>query len=349
MDVFVFMYICLFFLWAISGECQKKKNRIIICIASFLVIWLIQALRDVSIGTDLKAYIPFFESGSRRLLTDYSENRMEYGYQLYSNFIAQYVTTDSNIFLAITSAVLLVPISYIIGKYSKSPALSFIIFTSFIVYHFTFSGLRQAIAIGFTFYSYKYIVEKKLIKFLALIITAFFFHNSAIIFIVAYPMCNWCKLTKTKYLIVGLASLLGLFLIRSIAAFALELIFSDGRYDNYLKADYSGAYMLLILLIIFFLFTFIEKGEEIDNYRKLLFCAVLSQSLGLISPSATRIGYYFSVFLCLAVPQVTYSLKNKQSKNLYNIGIALFMVFFFFYTNSDGYLEVIPYKFLWES
>jgi len=348
MDVFVFMYICLFFLWAISGDCKKIKNRIIICVTSFLVIWLIQALRDISIGTDLKAYIPFFESGSRRGLTEYSENRMEYGYQLYSNFVAHYVTADSNIFLAITSAVLLMPISYIIGRYSKSPVLSFIIFVSFIVYHFSFSGLRQAVAIGFTFFSYKYIVEKKFVKFLTIIITAFFFHNSAIIFIIAYPLCNWIKLTKTRYLIVGLVSLFGLFLIRSIAAFALELIFSDGRYDNYLQTDYSGAYMLLILIIIFFLFTFMGKDEEIDNYRKLLFCAALFQSLGLISPSATRIGYYFSVFLCMAVPQVTYSLKNAQMKTLYNIGIAFFMVFFFFYTNSDGYLDVMPYRFFWE-
>lgn len=106
--------------------------------------------------------------------------------------------------------------------------------------------------------------------------------------------------------------------------------------------------MLLLMLILLFIFTFIGKSPLLDKLRPLLFIGLLFQSLGIISVVATRMAYYFYIFYFLAIPEAITTSKF-QDKRLMNLGMALFMTFFFFYTTGEGNaLSVVPYKFFWE-
>lgn len=347
MEIFIWMYFLLFAIWGISAAMPSRLSRKFSCFGSFLVLWLIQALRSIYTGTDLHSYIPFFHRSSDMAIGYNDQLHFETGYQIYTQLISHYVTLDENVFLAITSFFVIAPISYVIYRFSSKPSLSFIIFASFLIYMFSFSGLRQAIALGLTTFSYIYIDKKKLIPFVLIVLLASTFHTSAILFLLAYPLCNYLNFTPRKYLMVGGIAIGCLFALKSIAIWLVELLFSEGKYVHYLEKETAGAYMLLIALLLLFLFTFYGKGDMLEHLRPLIFVGMIFQSLGLLSSSATRLAYYFYIFIFLALPAVSES-RPKSEQQIFNLGIAAFMVFFFFYTTSEGTMGVVPYHFFWE-
>jgi len=350
MGVFVIMYVIMFITWGGSDVFPKKNRSMIICVICGLILWLIQSFRGFSVGTDLIVYIPFFENIAYR---EYTSNDIEIGYFFFNKIIYNRISEDPSVFLSIVSATLLIPITIIIKRYSKNPALSFIIFASFVVYIFSFSALRQTIAIGFTTLSYIFVEKKKILPFLGLVILATLFHTTAIIFIIVYPLCNWVTMTWKKYLICFCIGGGLLFSLKTVINFILPILFSEKQehYMGYYSDEVTPAYNLAILIFLFFLATFfVKRPTKTDlNMRMIIFIAFWCQCLGLISPVASRIGFYFFAFIGVLLANIGYEFSiHSQDRNLASIAMALLMVWFFFSRYTNGYLEVIPYKFVWE-
>lgn len=347
MEVFILMYIALLLIWALSNVFKVPKRKWFVCLSSFFVLWLIQALRDVSIGTDLVSYLPTF---NRSLAID-PDQELEKGFYIFNYLINANITKSENVYLAIISLVFLLPVTFIIGQFSKNPALSFIIFASFVIYIFSFSALRQSIAIGLTTLSYYFVSNRKLVPSIGLVLLASTFHSSAIIFLIIYPLCNYVHFTKTVYLIASISMAVLVMSLSSVLDVLLPLLFEDGHYASYYAEETAPAYNLLILLCFFFLITFLVKklDKTARNMRLMLFLSACCQTLGLISPVAPRVGFYFFAFVGIALANLTVDWKTSTiNKNILECGIASFMIFFFFYNYTGGYLEVMPYKFFWE-
>lgn len=344
MGIFIAMYIGLLLTWGISSCLSKQTAIKFSWLTGFLILWLIQALRYEYIGTDLEFYVPTFKNGNWDIYS------IESGYTMLNSTLREY-TKNPNILLALISFLALFPISYIYKKYSQNIPLSYIIFASFVVYHFTFSGLRQAIAIGITTFSYIFIDRQKVLLFLTCVLIASLFHVSSICFIVYYPLCNWLKMTNRKYFLAVMFGCIVILCLKPILESVIPMIFGGHKYLGYIQKETIPAYNLIIIIFTIFLFTFIVKSpsRQLQNYRMAVFCAVMSQALGLISMTATRIGFYFIPFIALAIPQTLFEAKESSlNKNVIASGITAFMIFFFFYAYSGGYLDVIPYKFYWE-
>lgn len=354
MTIFVCMYIALFILWAfsnINGASSKRKN--VIWFFAFLTLWLIQALRHPTIGTDLIGYLPCF------INVEFNTSPMgfEPGFVFFMAVIRHYITDNESIYLAIVAFCALLPITLLYRRYSANQALSYITFVSIVLYTFSFSGLRQAIALGLVALGYHFALKKKLILFVGTIYLASLFHISAIVFIVIYFLINYITMTPKKYLwafIVGITIILAM---RSILDSIVPMIFGEDKYISYVEHEAVASYNLFIFLVGIFFFTFLSKGtnKNLDNYRILIFCAILGQSLGFISTTASRIAYYFILFVALAVPETIYTMKTSAlNRKLLALGFAFFMVFFFFYTFHgftifiNNHRTLVDYRFLWE-
>lgn len=334
-----------------STRLKRENKHKFICISCFLVLWIIQALRATTIGTDVNgAYVPYFMNLNATIKNFLGVDffGFEQGFRIYCSVI-NLVSKDPNIFLAITSFVILVPISYIIYKYSRNPILSFIIFSSFIIYHFSFSGLRQAMAISLIVLSYKFVIERKLIVFIGIILLASTFHVSALSFFIAYPLykLNLSNKQIMSLLILGVACI---YFIKPLVLWITPIVFGADKYIGYINKDSIPSYNLLVLLIAILVFVLNKKKKSTYQFlNSLILMSIFAQALGVISSTASRLAYYFFVFIMLAIPEAI-ELKNLKldKRYTYNITVACFMIFFFFYTNSNGYLDVIPYKFFWE-
>lgn len=270
MGIFISMYIAMPVVVLFSLLFPKDKRNGFICIGCFLILWLIQALRDVSIGIDLESYIPFFENSPSRGVFDYYNNNFEKGYQLFNSLIAIYLTDNPNVFLAIVSTCTLIPVSVIFYRYSRNVFISFTVYSALILYHFSFSGLRQALAIGIIVISYYFIVDRKPLWFTISVILAMFFHSSAVFFIVAYPLCNWIKMSNKQYLFIAIIAIVCLFFLRPLAESLMLVFFPEGRYAGYLSHEVTMSYNFMILLLVVFLMTFLARGINIERYRILL-------------------------------------------------------------------------------
>lgn len=351
MGVFIFMYAVFVGLYFLSFDwINAQKQRLYKTIICTTILVVIQGFRNETIGVDsYNVYRPYFDMlpGTLESLWDFSDTfaNFEVGYCTLTKLIKLF-TDDTQIYILICSILSIVPISYSIYKHSTNVVFSFIIFASFIVYHFGFSGIRQAIAIGLTVISYEFLLKQDKWKFVLCVLLASSFHTSAILFLIAYPCCHYLKISDTKMLILMFLFIGMLPFIKPLATMMVSLIFGGDKYVSYISKDVEPSYNLMILLFCLFLLSFISKDSRVVTLRIMIFIAVCFQSLGLLSNAATRIAYYFYIYLPIILPLSIST--SKYRKSILNVALMAFMIFFYFYSNSSGYLDVIPYRFCWE-
>ena len=151
-----------------------------------------------------------------------------------------------------------------------------------------------------------------------------------------------------KMLVVYIITIVILiFSIRSIATTLVSLLFGGEMYMSALEEDAVPSYNLLILFVLILISTYISHDKELTKLKTFILMTVAFQTLGIITPYATRIGYYYFVFFSLAIPY-TIETSNLNNKGFIRGAVAIVLALFFFYVNGGGYLDVIPYKFFWE-
>lgn len=349
MGPFIFLYTILIALYVLTLHNQKRKSsRAIQAVFCAVVLIAIQGLRHNDIGIDsCNTYRPFFESVTSGLSNLFDFDDIYYGFELGFIVFTKFVKTmfdNTQFYIILCSIISIAPVAYLIYKYSKNIPLSFIIFSSFIVYHFGFSGIRQAMAVGVTCLAFECLMQKKAILFIIITLIASSIHSSAILFLISYPLYHHLCLSPAKLIIFGGIFVICLFIGDSIVIGLTELIFGGEKYLSKLMEDAVPSYNLMILLTAILLFTFTSNNDQILKFRSMLLMAVVFQSLGLISSSASRMAYYFIPYLSIALPMTTNSFRLRH---LLEVGLIFLMVTFFFYLNGSGYLGVIPYKFFW--
>lgn len=334
---------------ASDGRRQTYNSRLVQTIFCTTVLVCLQGLRHETIGIDsYNAYRPFFEAVNAGISNIFNFEDAAYGFELGFILFTKLIKTlcdNTQFYIFVCSAISIIPIGYMIYKYADNIPFAFIIFSSFIVYHFGFSGVRQAVAVGITTISFEYVIQKKPIWFAVFVFLASVIHNSAILFLISYPLYHKLRLTPQMLFFVIIGFTLALFFLKPIVFGLTELIFGGEKYMHKAMEDAVPSYNLMILLAGFLFFTFLSKDSRLDPLRPLLLLTVVFQSLGLISTSASRMTYYFIPYLAVAIPITTSSMKIRK---ILEFVIASFFIFFFFYSNGGGYLDVVPYKFFWE-
>ena len=158
MLIYIITFIAIFVIAIIF---RKKKK--IFCILSGIILWGLLAFRDISMGiSDTKyIYYPFFEMIFDMNFNDILSYKFmsDKFFYILMKIISLY-TDNYQICIAILAIPFVVFIMNGIYKYSKNPFMSTIIFIA-LYYAYGFFLLRQVIAIGIVFYSFRYITEKK--------------------------------------------------------------------------------------------------------------------------------------------------------------------------------------------
>jgi hypothetical protein len=135
----------------------------------------------------------------------------ELGYDWF-NVLVSFVTANRYIFILITTLVIYSLLFVSIRKYTENNVFALILFMG-LMFFFTFTYLRQIMGVGIAWLSIKYVYERKLWKFLGIMILATLFHNSAIILVPFYfiPVrkfkLNLIVLVMVICLVVGLTPL----------------------------------------------------------------------------------------------------------------------------------------------
>lgn len=331
---------------------EEKKNKVVL-LFFFGILLAILMLRHETVGVDTKNYLGKFKQASsfsfKELFEFYEE---EQGYYLLNKIISIF-SKNKQIFLAIIAIISLVPVAHLYMKNSENAMLTIATFLIVSNFSMLFSGLRQAIALAIVAISYKYIKEKKFWRFLLLVLLAFFFHKSALIALLLYPMYHM-NITKPKLLVF--IPIIGIVFVfnKPIFEFLLQFL---GEYGENYSATETGAYMMIVLFAIFvFLSYFAPDDSKMDKetigLRNIMVLALTMQTFALASTVAMRMNYYNIMFVPLLMPKIFNRCheRNRKAYQFLELAIIVFFIVYYFYTAhfGKGVMRLYPYRGFWE-
>ena len=337
---------------------SQRRQLNLAVIDSFFFIWLILlCLRNEYVGCDLYDYKNIlFVRGYSASWTDFLKNafnlKTDIGFAVLSKLLRVF-TTDFRWMLILVAILSVVPIWYLYRKeITKFPFLTVSIFLIIGLFPMYFSGLRQILAMSFVVPIYYFTKNKRLFPFLLMVLLAFFFHRSAFVLLVFYPV-YWIKIKSQKTLLLILPFIAIIFAFRTRIFSALSTVIAD-VYTTDMEA--TGAFSILLLLLLFYLFSFLipvdeEKDTNFIGLRNLLLLSTVLQMFASVHFLAMRMNYYYLILFPILIPKVIEysSIKNKALANvaLY-VMVFSFIILYFYnaYTGTD-ILRLYPYYPLW--
>lgn len=346
MEVFIILFVLIIIsLIFLAG----KKNYIIykyIFLLLTIYLMIISGFRDISVGLDTIGYYHYF---NRDL--DFYDIGEYYGYQgmlfWYSALIIKHLFDDFQVLLILIGFVSIGLFSRFIWKYSRYPLLSLFIYASGGFFAIGLSLVRQYLALSLLIYAFDFIANRKILKFIFMVIVAILIHPSSLLFLPAYFISTIA--VKKKTILLYIVSTIVGFVLAGIVINVMSALFFGGLYS--LDDDtIGGGKITFIAYIIILLIALIRKNTLINNsrlnvmYINFLWITIMIQSTAFIFPIASRAAYMYGVFLIVFIPEIIYSLKNiyfKVSVTTMLIILLLSIYFLKFYNLNDIY----PYKF----
>ncbi|MDM5285511.1 EpsG family protein [Peribacillus frigoritolerans] len=340
--ILIFLFGIFFFILA-----PVKYNKTIFLIITFLQLLLIMGMR-FEIGIDYNNYRSTFylvDNTSFVQLKDLSENSIEIGYLLLNKIVSIF-TTDVELMFLVTSFLILFLVYRAVYIHSSIVWLSIYLF-SVEAYIASFNITRQYIAVALLFYSYKYIKDKKFIKFLIIVLCASLFHTSVLFFI---PIYFILRINFT-----GIKMLLSIF-FGFLLSFFIEPIISLSQkyfYEDYTQMSFGmtfGNVQTVIIALFYFTITIIFKSALLKQNKNniiLINWSFVNLGLSIFSINTwliTRLMPYSSIFFILLIPELAVSIKNKLHKVLI-VSIFIILTFIQYYnTIVDPLNKLIPYR-----
>lgn len=303
--------------------------------SSILLVLLVICRYDI--GYDYHTYYSLVEDKNMELI-----EFLFSPFSAYLAYIAVYFDSPHLIFILFgipTFVLILCGIS----KNSKNYSLSVFIFICLFLINFL-SVIRQALAVALCFYAYRYIVERKLFKYVCFVVIAALFHSSALIVLPFF----W--LDKIKFRALFVLSIL-FFGLKSIL---FNLFLELDLYTSYLSEDGvipQGGSFILYFYILLFVFCILicsrNKPDNVTYFLKIIFLGI-TFALMFGPHLGERISLYFYIYYVLLIPSILNSEKYAYRKYFTKLFYFLFISYFFLLLSfpfiKGTHSFYVPYK-----
>ena len=254
----------------------------------------------------------------------------ELGYG-YLNVLLSYFTANRYIFIFILTLIIYVLCYINIKRYASDYRIALLLFFG-LLFFFTFTYLRQMIGVGIAGLSLRYVYERTLWKFIACVLLATLFHNSAIILIPIYIIPIQKLSVGSVVVVMIICLLIG---VSGVSSSLFEAYSStsglEERTTKYIE-DTSGFRIAYLLEAIFFLWLILSNYGKVGTDKRqivllnvaLTFCAILL--LFIRSENGGRLGWFFIMGLIATLTTVLI----QQQKDIFN-KILVYTIIFFLY------------------
>lgn len=323
-----------------TGRVLTEKTALFLAI---LPMALLYGLRYCYVGVDTIGYVKsFLEMGGKSWAYCFSgDHRHEIGFLLYEKLLSC-ITGNYTVYFLITGAILFAVLGRFAYKYAGNPYVFLFLFVTLGTYQFYLTGLRQTLAITVCLLAFDFVAEKKPVKFALMVALAYFFHKSAVCFLLVYPLCNLKKLP------IVLAVYLS-----AVVVMLLTLPFINEAINELLEYEYEieetgNGQIFLIALTLFTAYSLLNYDAIAQNSAHTLplmhmsLLTVLLWVLRLVSRAMERPSYYFILGL-YALATCAFAHGKWRESRLINFFILFFAFALFAYRN----LGVSDYKFFW--
>ena len=243
--------------------------------------------------------------------------------------IAGWLGISYDICIFVIAAFVAFTLGLLVYRYSVSIYWSYLMYIGMGFYMFTYSGLKQSIAMGFLCLSMIALIEEKPVMFYFWTMCAITFHAPSAVFLPAYLITK--KEFDAVYIWIIVVSLIVFFLFRN----RIVSVLSDAYYEEEATLGSSkiiGGRALMILLIMG-LGCWIRPVTAIDTVYKKLFSIMLIsfmlQCFSVYGNVFTRLTDYYFQFVVLYIPFI---LERAEHQLLMN-------------SERKGRIHIIPQSF----
>lgn len=340
---------------------KRRKLTVTIAVGA---MFLLCALKNTSVGIDIPGYEIAYNQAGQYGWFDTSYIYFEKGYVLFEKLFNM-LGFSFQAYMFVVYALIFIPVGVFIYRYSSNVTLSCIIYICYQTLIFNISGIRQSIAMSICIVAYLLLEKQKIkfdIAFFALVLIAMQMHRSAIIFLLAYLA------RKIKLNVFSLGAVLVAFVSAVLFRGSIVSLVNSytGKYQAAASMSLGGNFMFLlvtmmVLLFLYFKFDLKKENNKCGDYHSintypvdisritivmLIFTVFLQ--LVLNGSSALRGANYFSLFMILAIPDIS-TYFNHKSRLFFNIAVIIFMIVLFYAeTLSINQFNCVPYSFFWQ-
>lgn len=334
--MWLYLLIIIFVLFCTSNPGLAQSRKFLFGMLAFLALFV--GFADMLGGYDRYLYCELFDSiydrriaGQGLPLSFYAS---EQGYMIF-NYLISYITGNRYIFILLFTIVIYLLVYVSLKDYTENYPLAVLLFLA-LMFFFTFTYIRQVMAVMIAWYSVRYIIKRKPLQFAMCMLLAASFHNSAVVFIPMYfvPTIKFNKnVVKTIMgilLIIGLSPLPG-------AMFSIfgNMSGTDGRIMQY-TADYdsmSGGFRIdYIIEAILFLYIILRNYNVLPEDKKtvvlqniaIVFCGVLLFFVR--SSSGGRLSWYYMIGVIATIISVIVHTRMLNLKKF--MKIVCFLLYF---------------------
>lgn len=286
-------------------------------IVTFGIMYTISALR-YGMGNDYFSYYIYFRTTREGSFSEAFHMGFEIGFSFVEKLIS-YFTGDIRVFYAIMAFLILVPIAYIIFKYSDNIWLSTVMFISLTFFYCSLSFIRQALAFAFIFLGYRYFKERNHFMVMLFILLGTLFHSTAVILIPMYLVAVLLKPTKIVISIYA-GSVLFVYLFSwKILRLAVKIFPAYQFYldKNFLTNGFSPIYMIVPgVIMLVALFSHFGDYGKVYPKESALFTnfAIFNFALWFISTKhfvLERFSMYPYIFMIMFIPSIVNFYKER--------------------------------------
>lgn len=352
MSAYIITYMIIF-IFGILYEGNKKKTNAkkIYCVFITIVLLLLMGLRDETLGESdtVSFYIPRFNLIQGLTISKTFEIFRDTDPIFYvCTKIITFFTDNVNLYFFICSLPLVIGISRLIYKYSKIPMISYFVFLGLGYYFTAFITLRNSVALGILLFSYPYLRERKFWKFLFVVMLAYIFHNSAIFFLIAYPITKFEFKLNIKWIVV-------------LVVFVLVVVFKDISMNIFFKFINNEHLLLykdrniqlnitlfLEYAFIFAISLFFKKYYYKSNFEEgnmlyvLTYIGTLITLLVMVQDVMYRVSAFYTIYFTILIPNYIACDENVRSRLLCSVTIMGILAIFGLKFAND--FNLIPYQ-----
>lgn len=308
---------------------QEQKNNRFLVIMLFLILGFVAAFR-YGVGTDFYAYYK---------TTNWSKNfdRQNYGNPGFTLFsiVCSWIFGGINGSITIGAAIVTVFIFvFTIAKNTNNLFVSIMLFIFTGIFTGMFNGVRQYLATAVLFAGHRFIIDKKPIKWLIVVLIASSIHITSILMFLFYFVCNLKCTWKLVFIYLVIAIIL---------LFSYEPLFNLVGALNQDEANTSDVYMsssvnilrvavqCVPIVMLFFLDK--EKLNEDKQTRFLFNICLLNAAIAIAAINSaylSRFCIYTSCFQILMYPKI-FEKMEKNNRFWFTLLLLIFYAIFWGY------------------
>jgi transmembrane protein EpsG len=317
---------------------------------SFVVLYLLCVLRNISVGTDYQYYADMFKIIGEHAVSHIKSKELlwkkEYGWYYMNKGFYNYGTFF--LYVCCYYFILYFLVFRSILDKSSIPLLSILLYFFCGYYFASYNVMRQALVFSFFLYAIRYIESREFIKYSLILAIASLIHLSGL-FLIPFYFVRYFKWSKSFLIILLLASLFfgfSNFFIRIVPYIHFE------RLKNYImilhkEISFYGYLLFAIntgLSIVFLVFTKDINSRESLYLKFVIFGLILSNLVMHFQWLFRFSEVFFTPIMIIGYTNVISKCTSRNNKLILTSVLLFYAITIFFLTLTSNSNGIVPYK-----